>query len=409
MNNYLVFREEGRNKKQIRHTYEHNERMINDYYNKNIDDSLKSTNIYFKTPSGDYLSILEKRIEKGEINTKGLKPDANVFSEILIAVNRDFWCDKSEEYIRGFFKSAYNHLAEKFGENNIISAVVHCDEVSEGKINYHMHVVAVPVVQKERYYTKRSKQYSELATKVGEENIKKNDKRLLKCVENQISHNKFFASRKENNKMIYSYAVWQDELLQSFHQNGYKEILRGSENKKAVHLHPNAYKQIMERIEFQADCLLPQLQIIQKEEKNYQISANEVDAIFYMRRTIAKEKACYDLAVEALNEEQERIFKRQHLLYSISKNNMNMEQLQEKYEELQEINRRLNEKISLMVKQLIQSQNWIQKILICLNEIYEMSRTEINNRMSLKEFRERLKQNIEKTIETIKQENTISR
>ena len=204
MKNYLVFREEPVSAAGILHRQQHNEREAEVYANANIDLARKNENIYFKKPTGDYMEMVQERIDAGELSIKGLKADAGIFSEIVIGVNTDFWVNKDETYRREFFEAVYEWLKNKFGEENIISCVWHRDEIFEGKTNEHIHCVAVPTVRKKRYYSKRSVQYQELMEKEGK--VNPHDERLLKNEEVQISHSKFFASSKdEKHRIIYSY------------------------------------------------------------------------------------------------------------------------------------------------------------------------------------------------------------
>lgn len=320
VNNYLVFREEPLTDSQIPHRNEHNERMANTYANSNINLSLSGSNIYLKKPDASYQEIFHRKLSAGEITIKGLKADAAHFSEIIVAVNRDYWIGKSEEEIKRFFYAAYQHFSEKFGEENIISAVIHADEVSEGKINYHMHLVAIPTVKKKRYYSKRSRQYKALAEAIGEKNILPNDERLLKDTECQVSHSKFFESVRdeEHKRLLYSYSVWQDDLLAALKEAGFTDICRGSQNQKAQHLHPSAYKALMDRIEAEADRLREDIVVKRLDEDHFSIEKKSLNAIYDLQEQAAKEKAGYEFAVEALAEEQKKVYDRQNQVYQIA-------------------------------------------------------------------------------------------
>lgn len=348
--NYLVFREEPLTDSQIPHRYEHNERMAETYANSNINLALSGDNIYLKKPDASYQEIFDRKLAAGEITTKGLKADAAHFSEIIVAVNRDYWIGKSEEEIKRFFQAAYQHFAEKFGEDKIISAVIHADEESDGRINYHMHIVAIPTVQKKRYYSKRSKQYKELAEKIGEKNILPNDERLLKETECQVSHSKFFESVRdeEHKRLIYSYSVWQDDLLAALTRAGFTDIRRGSQNQKAQHLHPSAYKALMERIEAEADRLRENIVVERLDENHFIVEESSLNAIYRLQQQVSKEKAGYDYAVEALAVEQEKVYDRQNQVYRMalqqkefSTTAVDLKKLQKQANELFEENTRL--------------------------------------------------------------------
>ena len=94
----------------------------------------------------------------------------------------------TEEEKELFVKYAYRFAVALYGEENIISAVMHADELNialseeKGKpiYHYHMHLVALPVVEKQILWTKRCKDKS-LVGKVKE-------------IVNQISHSKKWKS-----------------------------------------------------------------------------------------------------------------------------------------------------------------------------------------------------------------------
>lgn len=340
MSHFIVFREEGITLGQSGRRYGHNERCLDSYNNGNINFALSGNNYYFKKPNGTYEEMFQIMLEKGEISTKGLKKDGSskVLSEIIVGVNREYWQGKSQEEIIRFFKAAYDYIESRFGKNQILSAVIHADEVSDEKISYHMHVIAIPTTEeRKRYYTKRSKEYRELAEKVGEKNIKKNDPRLLKSTERQVGRNRFFEStRDEQHRITYSYSVWQDEILKAVKAAGFTDIHRGNANQKAVHLHPAAYKNIMERIKSDADGLLPDIKPQVFDENNYLVSKEVYDTMVSCKEEVEKQTATYNLAVQALMEEQVRVFNRQNEIYQVSVQQKCIEADAEELKELRE-------------------------------------------------------------------------
>lgn len=328
MNNYLVFREEGiKSGQAIQHRYEHNERKAKRYNNTNIKEEYIEKNYYFKKPKGNYEDIFKEMVEEGKITTKGLKEDADHFSEMIIGINREYWKDKDPEYIKAFFEAVYKHIETKFGEEMILSAVLHMDEIDkDGFQNIHMHVVAIPTVINKRYYTKRSKEYKELLNEVGKENILVNDERLLKEEERQVSHSKFFESQKDSDhRLVYSYSVWQDEILQALKDAGFSEIHRGKMNQKAVHLHPSAYKNIMEKIKCDADGLIEDVEKKSFDEKHYLVTKETFDNVFKCKEKVETEIVSYNLAVDSLEKEQSKVYERQNKIYQNALRQANLE------------------------------------------------------------------------------------
>lgn len=328
MNNYLVFREEGRTLEQSDETYAHNERTKEKYFNSNIDLTLSDNNYYFIRPTEPYKATVKHRITAGKITDIGLRKEtAHYLSEILVGVNREYWYGKTDEEIIAFFKAAFDSVAERFGRENILSAVIHCDEVSAGVIdgkevmltNYHMHLVAIPTVESKKYFTKRSQEYRDLAAEVGAENIVKNDPRLIKSTQRLISHSRFFESdRDEAHRIRYSYSVWQDFILEAVKKAGFIDLHRGVTDQKAVHIHPMAYKQIMEKIKEEADGCLPDFIAQKINDDTYLIDKDELFELGIAKEKIEKEIAAFDLATEALVEEQKRVYARQNKVYTKS-------------------------------------------------------------------------------------------
>ena len=184
--NFCVARIETRTRASVGKFERHIERKNKSYENMNVDLSRTPMNVSFKG-CGEltYNEQLDKMIAAGTVSLKGLKPDSKVFDEMILDVNTDYF-ERSGgyEYACRFYETAF-HFAEKiYGRGNIISAVMHADElniaVSEkyGRpvYHYHLHVMALPVVDKEVRWSKRCKD-PELVGKVKE-------------VIHQVSHSK---------------------------------------------------------------------------------------------------------------------------------------------------------------------------------------------------------------------------
>ena len=135
------------------------------------------------------------------------------------------------------------------GTDNIISAVMHADELNTalteeyGKpiYHYHLHVVAIPVVMKEIKWTKRCKDKSLVGT--------------TKEIINQVSHSKKWKSEQlldnqgnpvydENvkAKLIKSYSLLQDRFFQYMSDSDYKDFIRGVKGSNQEHLDDLQFK-----------------------------------------------------------------------------------------------------------------------------------------------------------------------
>lgn len=249
--NFCVARVETRTRATVGKFERHIERKNESYENMNVDLSRTPMNINFKGCGKlTYNEYLDELIAAGTVSLKGLKPDATVFDEMIMDVNTDYFEQNGGyEYACRFYEEAF-HFAEKiYGKDNIISAVMHADELNVAMTekygrpiyHYHLHIMALPVVDKEVRWTKRCKD-PELVGKVKE-------------VIHQVSHSKKWRSEKavdENGnpilnskgKQIYhaSYSVLQDKFFEHMQGAGYAGFVRGERGSTAENLTSLEYK-----------------------------------------------------------------------------------------------------------------------------------------------------------------------
>lgn len=249
--NFSVARIETRTRASVGKFERHIERKNESYENMNVDLSRTPMNINFKGCGKlTYNEYLNELIAAGTVSLKGLKPDATVFDEMIMDVNTDYFEQNGGyEYACRFYNEAF-HFAEKiYGKDNIISAVMHADELNVAMTekygrpiyHYHLHIMALPVVDKEVRWTKRCKD-PELVGKVKE-------------VIHQVSHSKKWRSEKavdENGnpilnskgKQIYhaSYSVLQDKFFEHMQGAGYAGFVRGERGSTAENLTSLEYK-----------------------------------------------------------------------------------------------------------------------------------------------------------------------
>lgn len=249
--NFCVARVETRTRATVGKFERHIERKNESYENMNVDLSRTPMNINFKGCGKlTYNEYLDELIAAGTVSLKGLKPDATVFDEMIMDVNTDYFEQNGGyKYACRFYEEAF-HFAEKiYGKDNIISAVMHADELNVAMTekygrpiyHYHLHIMALPVVDKEVRWTKRCKD-PELVGKVKE-------------VIHQVSHSKKWRSEKavdENGnpilnskgKQIYhaSYSVLQDKFFEHMQGAGYAGFVRGERGSTAENLTSLEYK-----------------------------------------------------------------------------------------------------------------------------------------------------------------------
>lgn len=123
----------------------HDQREGQNHSNKDIDPERTKLNYDLHNPEKiSFTQKIKSRIaEEGIEKKRAIRSDANVMLSIVIQAKKDFFDDLGPEKTKDFFKAAYDVLAQKYGEKNIISANVHMDEKAP-----HLHFKFVPIVEK---------------------------------------------------------------------------------------------------------------------------------------------------------------------------------------------------------------------------------------------------------------------
>lgn len=241
--NYAVARVQQYTKASIGKSERHIERKNQNYENMNVDLSQTPRNVHFQS-CGEltYNATLDKMIEEGAVSVRGLKPDAKLFDEMIFDVNTAYFEEHGGyDYACRFYEEVFRFAQKEYGPENILSAVMHADELNSALTeklgypvyHYHLHVVALSVVEKEVRYSKRCKD-PELVGKVKE-------------VIHQISHSKKWASQKvtdEDGKshIIKSYSLLQDRFFEHMRDAGFEDFERGERGSTAQHLSVTEFK-----------------------------------------------------------------------------------------------------------------------------------------------------------------------
>lgn len=122
----------------------HNEREPGQRHsNKNIKPERTKDNIFLK-PKDDrtYGERVDDRLEAGYRGTKAVRKDAVKMVEATVQLGGDITKESEETQIEAL-KEAYEELKEMYGEENIISAVIHVDETTP-----HLHCDFVPLTKR---------------------------------------------------------------------------------------------------------------------------------------------------------------------------------------------------------------------------------------------------------------------
>ena len=236
----------------IGNTQQHNEREKDSYVNQDIVPERTSLNVHFKVPSAGYQEMFSQMEADGVISTRGIKADAFRYGELVFDVNSAYFYNHGGyDFAKQFYTDAYKSAIKIVGgEQYILSAVMHADErnramseaLGEDVYHYHLHVVYIPVVEKEIRWTKRCKDKS-LVGKVKETVM-------------QVSMSKKWASqpavdeatgeplRTAKGKPVLrkSYSVLQDDFFQQMRSAGYTDLERGERGSSEEHLTVTQFK-----------------------------------------------------------------------------------------------------------------------------------------------------------------------
>ena len=118
----------------------HHERKKDVYKsNPDIDLSRSDQNFHIKDPPDSYRKLIRKRIEEVGCRTR---KDSVVMQDSICTASPEFFQGKTSRQKEDFFRMAYRFYVKTFGEENILSAVVHLDERTP-----HMHVCFVPITK----------------------------------------------------------------------------------------------------------------------------------------------------------------------------------------------------------------------------------------------------------------------
>ena len=165
--NYTVARNRDLCGNDIKNAQGHNERQSGTYSNEDIVPERTPFNVHFKQPIAGYSEMFDQMEQAGTISTRGLKADATHFCEMVLDVNSAYFFNHGGyEFAKQFYADAYKAATEIIGgEQYILSAVMHADErnramsdaLGQDVYHYHMHIVYVPVVEKQILWSKRCK------------------------------------------------------------------------------------------------------------------------------------------------------------------------------------------------------------------------------------------------------------
>ena len=251
---FTVVRNQGYGSTEFKTRQRHNERQNENYYNGDIVPERSGLNVLYQRylfPDGrpeTYEESFNRMLAVDRIAKRGLKADAKVFAELVFDVNTTYFEENGGyDYAVKFYDEAYKLAIKEVGDEQLIlSAIMHADErnialseeLGRDVFHYHLHVVYIPVVEKEVYYRKDCK------------NPEKAGK--LKEIIPQISHSKKWpirvpVERDGKTYNVNSYSLLQDRYYEHMRAAGFAGFERGERGSTKEHLDVDKFKRQQEQ------------------------------------------------------------------------------------------------------------------------------------------------------------------
>jgi len=236
---------------QIGNTQRHNEREKDSYINPDIVPERTALNIHFKQPAGSYAEMFSQMEADKVISTRGSKDDAHLYGELIFDVNSAYFDNNGGyNFAKKFYTDAYKSAIEIVGgEQFILSAVMHADErnramseaLGRDVYHYHLHVVYIPVVEKQILWSKRCKDKSLVGT-VKETITQVSSSKKWKSQPAVDEQGKLILQKNGKPVLRKSYSVLQDNFFQHMRDAGYTDVERGERDSGEEHLTVTQFK-----------------------------------------------------------------------------------------------------------------------------------------------------------------------
>ena len=234
--NYSVARVKTRTQESVGKFERHIERKNEHYANMNVDLGRVPMNVQYKG-CGEltYNEMLQRLVDEGKVSMRGLRKDAKVFDELIFDINSEYFEEHGGyDFAKTFYEEVFRFAEKLYGKDYILSAVMHADEINlslsdkygHPVYHYHMHVMALPVVEKKVLWSKRCKNKALIGT--------------VKEIVQQISHSKKWKSPQKLNEygqpefngkgkpvLVPSYSILQDQFYEHMQAAGFKNFDRG--------------------------------------------------------------------------------------------------------------------------------------------------------------------------------------
>ena len=260
---------------QIGNTQRHNEREKDAYTNPDIVPERTALNIHFKKPSGGYAEMFTQMEADKVISTRGLKADACLYGELIFDVNSAYFDNHG----------GYDAIEIVGGEQFILSAVMHADErnramseaLGRDVYHYHLHVVYIPVVEKQILWSKRCKDKSLVGT-VKETITQVSSSKKWKSLPAVDEQGRPILQKNGKPVLRKSYSVLQDDFFNAMRAAGYTDVERGERGSSEEHLTVTQFKmgREQERLAALENQVEAKEKILQKVEQKIEVKKGTV-------------------------------------------------------------------------------------------------------------------------------------
>ncbi|MEW4282043.1 MobV family relaxase [Priestia megaterium] len=148
MAKYGIIRMQKFHKDAILGIQKHNQREGENSKNKDIDSTRTMLNYDFVNEDKIKYHEEIKKMTATRVKRK-IRNDAVLVAEFFVSASPEYMHAMSQDEQRKYFEASLDHIAGKYGQQNILYAVVHNDEATP-----HMHVGFVPITEDRRLAAK---------------------------------------------------------------------------------------------------------------------------------------------------------------------------------------------------------------------------------------------------------------
>lgn len=269
----IVVRVEKKKMSQLKYTWEHNER-INPKNTLDLIPELSKYNVLLKEcPYESYRDFINAQFDSGRISRRGIGKGSYVCDEIVVNIRSEYTLVNGNfDFSRYLYAVAYDFAKKFYGDENIITAVIHTDEgdflasFEKGKLvlNIHLHILAIPVVERELAPSERTDGGPSTELVIDHDGkwstLQNYDEKMNLLPEDQRT----VVSK------VKPYIVLQDKFAPYMRSHGFLGVVRGEKGNMV-----EALKRYRSKIFFERRYLLTLQHLRMEEELKYEVINTE--------------------------------------------------------------------------------------------------------------------------------------